>query len=32
MFKVETIAKEWKEAGSLQAQINLFGLDRKSVV
>jgi type IV secretion system protein VirB4 len=25
MFKVETIAKDWKEAGSLQAQINLFG-------
>lgn len=25
MFKVEHITKDWKEAGSLQAQINLYG-------
>jgi type IV secretory pathway VirB4 component len=25
MFKVETITKDWKEAGSLQAHINLYG-------
>jgi len=25
MFKVEQITKEWKEAGSLQAHINLYG-------
>jgi type IV secretion/conjugal transfer VirB4 family ATPase len=26
MFKVETITKDWKEAGSFQAHINLYGL------
>src|SRR5260370_41006506 len=26
MFKVENITKDWKEAGSLQAHINLYGL------
>ena len=25
MFKVEQITKDWKEAGSLQAHINLYG-------
>ncbi len=25
MFKVENITKDWKEAGSLQAHINLYG-------
>ena len=25
MFKVDDITKDWKEAGSLQAQINLYG-------
>src|ERR1700721_167799 len=26
MFKVENITKDWKESGSLQAHINLYGL------
>jgi len=26
MFKVENITKDWQEAGSLQAHINLYGL------
>jgi type IV secretion system protein VirB4 len=25
MFKVERITKDWKEAGALQAHINLYG-------
>jgi type IV secretion system protein TrbE len=25
MFKVETITKDWKEAGAFQAHINLYG-------